>query len=97
MFVAAFITFCSFMLLISHVAPQTMRRLVGYKGKVDLVLHGTVIAMFIGTSTDGLLQAEAAAIMFSLFLRGYRYTMGYESLERSRFKLSWVRYPGRFS
>lgn len=94
MFVAAFITFCSFMLLISHMAPQTLRRLVGYKGKVDLVLHTTVIFMFIGTSTDGLLQAEAAAIMFSLFLRLYRWGAGYEVWSIKR---GWVRYAGRLS
>ena len=94
MFVAAFITFCSFMLLISHMAPRTMRRLVGYKGKVDLVLHGTVIFLFFNTSTDGLLQAEAAAIMFSLFLRSYRYCMGYEVFT---FKRGWIRHAGRFA
>ena len=93
MFVAAFVTFCSFMLLISHMAPQTLRRLVGYKGKVDLVLHTTVIFMFFNTSTDGLLQAEAAAIMFSLFLRAYRYLMGYEQLRAGK----WQRFAGRFS
>lgn len=94
MFVAAFVTFCSFMLLMSHMNPRTLRRLVGYKGKVDVVLHATVIFMFIGTSTDGLLQAEAAAIMFSLFLRGYRYLKGYEVYQR---KVGWVRFSGRLT
>lgn len=94
MFVAALVTFTSFMLLISHVSPQCLRRLVGYKGKVDLVLHGTVIFLFFGTSTDGLLQAEAAAIMFSLFLRLYRWAAGYEVYD---FKRGWIRHAGRFS
>ena len=94
MFVASFVTFCSFMLLISHMSPRMMRRLVGRKGMVDLVLHTTVIMMFIGTSTEGLLQAEAAAIMFSLFLRGYKKALGYEQWSR---KTGWVRIAGRFS
>lgn len=94
MFVAAFITFCSFMLLISHMSPRMMRRLVGRKGMVDLVLHTTVIMLFLGTSTMGLMQAEAAAIMFSLFLRVYKKALGYETWSM---KTGWIRVAGRFS
>lgn len=90
MIVAAFVSFFSFYLVLSHLPAHWMRRIVGQKGKVDVILHVTVIWMFLGTSTAGLLQAEAAAICFSLYLRGYHYLKGYEVIERGR----WVRYPG---
>lgn len=73
MFLAAFISFCSFMFIMSHISRKWFARLVGYKGWVDLLLHGSILWMFLGTSTLGLLQAEAAGIMFSLYLRGYAY------------------------
>lgn len=90
MIVATFISFFSFWLLVSHISPRIMRRLVGYKGVVDVVMHGTIIWMFLGTSTDGLLQAEAAGILFSLYLRGYHKLFGYERLVNMR----WQRYSG---
>lgn len=93
MFAAALVTFASFVLLMSHLSPRSMRRLVGYKGLVDLVLHSTVIFMFFGTSTDGLLQAEAAAILFSISLRVYRWAAGYERINGGR----WCRFAGRFT
>lgn len=95
MFVSMFVTFVSFMLIISHVSAQTMRRLVGYKGWFDLVLHSTILYMFFGTSTEGLLQAEAAGILFSIYIRAYAYLMGYERFVKSR--RTWVRYAGRIA
>jgi hypothetical protein len=92
-FIDALISFTAFYLLLSHLSGTTMRRLVGYKGSVDVVLHGTVICMFIGTSTDGLMQAEAAAILFSIYLRGYAHFAGYERLTRK----GWQRYAGRLT
>jgi hypothetical protein len=93
MFTMMLISFTGFWLLASHLSPQTMRRLVGYKGWVDVVLHCTIIFMFIGTSTDGLMQAEGAGILFSISLRAYRYFMGYERLTAR----GWQRYAGRFA
>lgn len=93
MFVSAIISFASFILIISHLKPSWLRVVVGYKMITDLVLHGTILYMFFGTSTEGLMQAECAGIMFSLFLRMYRYLFGY-----SRFVLKpWLhlqRYTG---
>lgn len=93
MFVMMLISFASFWLLASHMSPRGMRRLVGYKGYVDVVLHCTIIFMFIGTSTDGLLQAEGAGILFSISLRVYRWVFGYERLTTH----GWQRYAGRLA
>jgi len=89
-FVAALVSFASFWLLLSHLSPRSMRRLVGYKGVFDLVLHSSVLFLFFGTSTDGLLQAEAAAIMLSIAIRLYRWAYGYERFQKFR----WTRYAG---
>jgi hypothetical protein len=94
MLTAAFVSFASFALLLTHMSPQTLRRIVGYKGYVDVILHGTILWMFFGTSTMGLLQAEAAGICFSLYLRFYSWAFGYERLNQH---LSWVRYSGAFT
>lgn len=91
--IAALVSFASFMLLISHVSARAMRRLVGYKGWVDVCLHSTILFLFFGTSTDGLLQAEAAGILFSVYLRAYAWIIGYEKLHNGR----WVRYAGKFT
>jgi hypothetical protein len=93
MFVAGFVSFMSFVLLLTHLSKPTMRRLVGYKGFVDVLLHGSILYMFFGTSTMGLLQAEAAGICFSLYLRAYSWAFGYERLRGLR----WQRYAGRFT
>ncbi len=93
MFIAAFVSFVSFALLMQHMSPQTMRRLVGYKGYVDVMLHGTILYMFLGTSTMGLLQAEAAGICFSLYLRFYSWAFGYERIRNFK----WQRFAGRFT
>lgn len=88
--IAACVSFFGIWLLLTHLPGRWMRRLVGYKGVVDLLLHGSVIWMFLGTSTLGLLQAELCAIMFSISLRVYRKLWGYEKLTRH----GWVRYSG---
>jgi hypothetical protein len=87
------VTFFSAWLLLTHLQPSWRRRLVGYAGWTDVIVHGTVLAMFLGTSTHGLLQAEGAAIMFSLWLRAYRWAWGYERVVGTR----WVRFTGRFT
>lgn len=93
MFLAAFISFMSMALLMTHMAPRTMRRLVGYKGWVDVTLHCTILFMFLGTSTMGLLQAEAAGILFSLYLRVYSWAFGFERYSNWK----WQRFAGRFT
>ena len=94
-FAEALVSFAAFFLLLSHVSKRTMRRLVGYKGWTDTVLHGSVLVLFFGTSTEGLIQAEAAAILFSVWLRAYAYACGYERFNWQRSR--WVRYAGRFT
>jgi hypothetical protein len=92
MLASALVTFVSLWLLIQHIPAQRMRRVVGYMGWFDLILHGTIIYLFIGTFS-GLMQAEAAGIMISLYLRLYRWAFGYE--RRQGWK--WMRWPGRFT
>jgi len=93
MIVAAFVSFFSFYFLLSHLSPSTRRKMVGYKGVFDVLLHGAVIYLFLGTSTMGLLQAEAAAICFSLYLRGYSHFYGYERLVDGK----WQRFAGKLT
>ena len=87
---AALISFAGMLLLVHHLSPQWFRRLVGYKGAVDLVLHGTILYFFFGTSTLGLLQAELCGILFSVYLRGYRLLFGWEKFTTR----GWIRYTG---
>ena len=91
--VAAFVSFFGVWLLSTHLAPRAMRRLVGYAGWFDLMLHGSILLLFLGTSTLGLLQAEAAGICFSLYLRAYRHLQGYERITPR----GWVRFAGRWT
>lgn len=91
--IAALISFVSIMILASHMSPQARRRLVGYCGWVDLCLHGTIIWLFVGTSTLGLMQAEASAILISITLRAYRWSKGYERIKNGK----WTRYAGAWT
>lgn len=90
---AAMISFFGIVLLSWHLSRTTMQRIVGYAGFIDMALHGSVIYLFIGTSTLGLMQAELSAIFFTLALRAYRYLRGYQRFERMR----WVTYAGIWS
>lgn len=87
---AALISFFSLMLITWHLNPTTKRRLVGYALQIDIILHGSIIYLFMGTSTLGLLQAELSAIFISVAIRIYRKLYGFERFER----FSWVRYAG---
>jgi len=90
MLTAAFVTFAAFWILTRHLSPQFMRRYVmPNKGKIDVCLHLSVVILFHGTFT-GLMQAEAAAIMMSLYLLSYRKLFGFERRVKGR----WVRFPG---
>lgn len=91
--IAACVSFGGIWFLLTHLPHVWMRRLVGYKGWIDLLLHGSIIWLFLGTSTLGLLQAELCAIMFSISLRVYRWAWGYEKLTRH----GWQRHAGRFT
>lgn len=90
----ALISFTAFYLLLSHLSGRVLRRMVGYVGITDTLLHGSVLYLFFQTSTDGLIQAEAAAIMFSLFLRGYRYAKGWERYDVKQMR--WRRFAGHW-
>lgn len=89
MIIAAFVSFFSFWLLMKHLSPSTMRKVVARPYLIDFPLHIGILWMFLGTSTLGLLQAEAAGIMFSLYLRWYRWAWGFE--------MSGKRFAGRFT
>ncbi len=90
----ALVSFAAFFLLLTHISSRAMRRLVGYKGWADVVMHGSVLAVFLGTSTEGLIQAEAAAVLFSVYLRVYRYARGWERFDVKQFR--WRRYAGHW-
>lgn len=87
---AGFISFASIALLMTHFSPRAMRRVAGYAMLIDITLHGAILWVFLGTSTMGLLQAEAAGILFSVGLRTYRWAFGYERLIRCR----WISFDG---
>lgn len=90
---AALISFFGFILLATHFERSTLQRIAGYAKYVDIVLHVSVIYMFMGTSTLGLMQAELSAIMFTICLRAYRWLRGFQRLERGK----WVLYTGVLS
>lgn len=90
---AALISFFSLVLISWHLSPRALRRVVGYPLIIDLLLHGSVIFLFFGTSTLGLLQAELSAIFVSIAIRVYRKCYGWEQLHGTR----WVRYAGRLT
>ena len=91
--IAALITVTAIILLLTNLGAHWVRRVVGYAGWTDVVVHGTILWMFLGTSTLGLLQAEAAGLMFSFWLRYYRWAWGFERLTSK----GWIRYAGRFT
>lgn len=95
MLAEAIVSFAAMALLLSHLSNRTFRRLIGYKGYVDIMLHGSVMYLFFGTSTDGLIQAEAAAILFSVWLRMYCWMYGFERFNVRQ--LRWQRFAGRFT
>lgn len=88
---SALISFLSFAFLLSYLDPQTRRRMAGqYRMHIDILVHGTILWIFLGTSTHGLIQAEAAGLCFSLYLRAYAHFKGYEKKDNG----VWIRYAG---
>lgn len=94
---AALISFFSFALIAWHLSRDQLQKLAGFALPIDLILHTSVLAMFIGTSTLGLMQAELSAILFTLAMRGYRVLFGYRKLRRQGAKLRWHFTPGYFT
>lgn len=90
---AAVISFVGAWLLLRHVPKSLMRKILGYKGWVDIVLHASILYMFFGTSTLGLIQAELCGIFLSIYLRAAAKLGGYER----RVNGKWMRYPGVLS
>jgi hypothetical protein len=80
--------------LIHVLGPKFSRRLCGYRTATNLVLHIGIIVLFIGTSTHGLMQAEAAGILFSLWIEAYRWAFGFETWS---FRTGWTRYAGHLT
>jgi hypothetical protein len=93
---AALISFFAFMMIATHLNMVQVRRVLGYAMFIDIALHTTIIALFIGTSTLGLMQAELSAILFSIALRVARWAIGYSRLSRTGFKFYWRTTHGRF-
>lgn len=87
---AALISFLGFGLLALHLKRRTLMRIAGYAMWFDIVVHGSVIYLFMGTSTLGLLQAELSAIFMTIALRTYRVLIGYQRYEA----WTWVSYTG---
>jgi hypothetical protein len=93
---AALVTFIGALLMLAYLPAQIMRRLVGqYRWMIDVSLHGSILWMFLGTSTLGLIQAEAAGIGISLYLRWYARHKGREVREERDGRKVWVRYGPR--
>jgi len=76
MIASAVVSFFSVWLLSHYLSAQTKRRMVGYMGFYDLALHGFIMYAFWGT--ENMIQAEAAACMFSISFRMAKYLYGYE-------------------
>lgn len=90
---SAMITFIMALLLLDYAAAQTMRRIVGqWRMKIDVCMHVGILALFLGTGSTGLLQAEAAGIGVTLYLRWYAKYRGLERRERRAGRMRWVRY-----
>lgn len=87
--IAGFITFLSFWIVLHFMPPRVVRRIMGTRPWLDILLHGGVIVLFIGAPTM-LIQAELSAIMFSLAITIYRKLNGYEKLTLR----GWKRYSG---
>lgn len=94
---AALITFFAFLALSLHLSRDALRRIAGYAGWIDLIIHTSVFVLFMGTSTLGLLQAELSALMFTFALRTYRWAFGYSRLRRHKLTFRWVTTRGYFA
>lgn len=88
------LTFAAFWVLIRHLAPRTRLRLLGYKGWVDLAMHGSCMFLLISTGAfSTLIVVEVAALMFSSYLFAARWAFGYERFSGGK----WRRYAGKLT
>lgn len=85
----ALITFTGIWVLTGHMKEQTKRRIAGRIGVVDVCIHVCIIVLFHRTF-EGLMQAEAAGIMVSLYVRTWKKWYGYEK----RVNGQWMRWYG---
>lgn len=92
---AAIISTFAVLLVTWHLPRSTLRKFVGYALWIDIVVHVGVIALFMGTSTLGLMQAELSAIFITIAIRIYRYLHGYSRLRREGALLRWRVTPGK--
>ncbi len=85
----ALITFTGIYVLTGHMKEQTKRRVAGHIGLVDVCVHVLIIVLFHRTF-EGLMQAEAAGIMVSIYVRTWKKWFGYERRVNGR----WMRWYG---
>jgi hypothetical protein len=90
MFGAA-ITFAFFVFIFHNASAYRLTQIVGYVWIPDLIMHGSVVYMFIGNGVV-LIAAELAAVCMSMYMRGVRRAIGLRRLERRGWKLVWVYY-----
>lgn len=94
---AAFVSLFALIAVSWHMQRSTLRKFVGYAFALDLFVHISVFALFMGTSTLGLLQAELMAIFFTITVRTYRYLFGYSRLRREGALLRWRTTKGKWA
>lgn len=94
---AALITFFAMILVTWHMQRSMLRKVVGYAMWIDITVHVSVIVLFMGTSTLGLMQAELSAIFMTFAIRAYRWAYGYSRLTRRGKLLRWHTTPGHFA
>ena len=94
---AALISFFALLTVTWHLPRSTCRKIVGYALWIDIALHVSVIALFMGTSTLGLMQAELSAIFATLAIRTYRYLFGYARIRRDGMLVRWHVTRGRIA
>jgi len=85
----AAVTFTGIWLLTGHLTEQTKRRIAGRAALVDVCLHASIVILFHRTFA-GLMQAEMAGIMVTMYMRTWRKWYGYEYRKAGR----WVRVLG---
>ncbi len=90
------LTFAAFFVLMGHLSARTRRRLLGYKGWVDIVMHGACGFLLVTTGAfSSMIVLEVAALMFSGYLYMARWLFGYERFDARESR--WRRYAGKFT
>jgi hypothetical protein len=89
--IGAAIVFAFFVFIFHNASAYRLTQIVGYVWIPDVLMHGTVVYMFIGNGF-ALMCAELAAVCMSVYMRGVRRAIGLRRLERRGWKLVWVYY-----